>query len=399
MVSWQRTLFKKYLAQTSGEPMMFEPVRAAGCWFFDASGKKYLDLISGISVNALGHGHPEIKSAIHDQIDRYMHTMVYGEFVISRQTELAEFIAGTLDDSLDNIYFVNSGSEAVEGAIKLAYKYTGRRGLIACKRAYHGSSTGALSLMDDLYYSSAYKPLLGGVGFIGFNREDDLHKITRETAAVFIEPVQGEAGYLPAEKKYLKALRDRCNETGCLLVLDEIQCGMGRTGKFWAHLDYDITPDILLTAKALGGGLPLGAFISSKEIMSVLSDNPILGHITTFGGNPVSCAASLACMELLTREGWIEKVPEKEALFRSELLKWGIEGVSGKGLMLGVPTGGFEQSKMLVQKCLQKGLITDWFLYETGKLRISPPLTIDEEEIRFACMVIGQSMEELSALK
>ena len=389
-MQWQRTMFRKYLAQTSPEPMMFEPVRAEGAWFFDEEGKKYLDLISGISVSALGHCHPAVVSAIRNQSEKMMHAMVYGEFILSPQTALAEKLIETLGPGLDNVYFVNSGSEATEGAIKLAFKYTGRRELISCINAYHGSSTGALSLMSDTYYTEGYKPLLPNVRHIQFNDNDDLAKISDKTAAVFIEPVQGEAGYLPVRNDYLKKLRDRCDETGALLIFDEIQSGMGRTGKFWAHQHFDIKPDVLLTAKGLGGGLPLGAFVSRKEIMTVLSDQPILGHITTFGGNPVCCAASLATITEILDGNWMKDIPEKEALFRSELKKWGLEEISGKGLMLGVRTGSFEKSRNMVRLCLEAGLVTDWFLFETDKLRISPPLTINREEIKFACEVIGR---------
>lgn len=385
-------MFKKYLAQTSPEPMMFEPVRAEGCWFYDRNGKKYLDLISGISVSALGHCHPAVVMAVQHQSRTMMHAMVYGEFILSPQLLLARKILETLDAGLDNVYFVNSGSEAVEGAIKLAYKYTGKRELISCYNAYHGSSTGALSLMSDTYYSEGYKPLLSNVNHIHFNKVADLEKISTSTAAVFVEPIQGEAGYLPAEQKFLRALREKCTATGALLVFDEIQSGMGRTGKFWAHHHYDVVPDILLSAKGLGGGLPLGAFISSQKIMATLSDQPILGHITTFGGNPVCCAASLATVQEILEGCLLDAVPDKEQLFRSQLSKFGIERITGKGLMLGIPTRSFEHSKKVVQTCLNAGLITDWFLYETNKLRISPPLNISKDEIIFACEVIGNAL-------
>lgn len=387
-------MFKKYLAQTSPEPMMFEPVRAEGSWFYDKDGKKFLDLISGISVSALGHCHPAVVKAIQQQSETMMHAMVYGEFVLSPQLALAKKLMETLDASLNNVYFVNSGSEAVEGAIKLAYKYTGKRELISCYNAYHGSSTGALSLMSDTYYSEGYKPLLSNVNHIHFNNPEDIDKITDSTAAVFVEPIQGEAGYLPADAEFLQGLREKCTATGALLVFDEIQSGMGRTGKFWAHHHFGIVPDVLLTAKGLGGGLPLGAFISRQKIMSALSDNPILGHITTFGGNPVCCAASLATVQEILKSNLMEEVPKKEQLFKSQLSKWGVEGVTGKGLMLGVPTRSFDHSKQIVQSCLKAGLIIDWFLYETDKLRISPPLNISEDEIIFACEIIGKALTD-----
>ena len=394
-MSWIRSDFKKYLAQTSPDPLMFHPVRGEGVYFFDQSGKKYLDLISGISVSALGQGHSRVKKAVETQLEKYTHTMVYGEFILTPQLELARLVLSTLPESLDNIYFVNSGSEAVEGAIKLAFKYTGRRELIACKNAYHGSTTGALSLMSDEYYSGGYKPLLPNVQYIDFNSVDSLVAITENTAAVFVETVQGEAGYLPADKEFMTALRKRCSETGCLLVLDEIQAGMGRTGKFWAFEHYGIVPDILLTAKGFGGGLPLGAFIARREVMSALSDKPILGHITTFGGNPLSCAASMATIEeILEGELHLGAVAKGE-LFKARLREYGLDKVSGMGLMLGVNCGDFSVSQRMVKRCLEKGLITDWFLYETGKLRICPPLIISEQQIHEACEIIGEAYTEI----
>lgn len=391
---WERRDFKKYLAQTSPEPLMFEPMRGKGVYLYDKNDRPYLDLISGISVSALGHGNPSVIEAIEDQLHRYMHTMVYGEFVLSPQVKLAKKVIQTLPPKLDNIYLVNSGSEAVEGAIKLAFKYTGRRGLVACNNAYHGSSTGALSLMSDEYYSEGYKPLLSGVQYIEFNSVESLSVISETTAAVFVESLQGEAGYIPAETEFMRALADRCREVGCLLVLDEIQAGMGRTGTFWAFEQFGIVPDILLTAKGLGGGLPLGAFISRKEIMQVLSDGPILGHITTFGGNPVCCAAATATISQILDGDLVKGVAAKEALFRSELAAVGLVDISGKGLMLGVKIGDFEDAKKMVQSCLKRGLLIDWFLYDTGKLRICPPLTISREEIILACTTIGEAWNE-----
>lgn len=394
-MNWQRTDFKKYLAQTSPDPMMFEPHRAEGVYFYDQNGKPFIDLISGISVNGLGHNHPAVVEAVQNQVSKYMHSMVYGEFVLSPQVVLAKWVMKTLPDPLDKIYLVNSGSEAVEGAIKLAFKSSGRKGLISCKNAYHGSTTGALSLMSDKYYSSGYKPLLPQVDFIEFNNTKSLKKIDEQIAAVFVEPVQGEAGYLPAEEEFISALRKKCDETGALLVFDEIQSGMGRTGEFWAMNHWGVVPDVLLTAKGFGGGLPLGAFISSGKLMESLSDQPILGHITTFGGNPVSCAASIATFKELLQSELINNVDEKEALFRSEFKQMGFDELSGKGLMLGLPTGDFETSKRMVEKCLRSGLIIDWFLYDTSKLRIAPPLVISLEQIVESCKIIGEAWKEI----
>jgi len=392
---WQKNEFKKYLAQTSPEPLMFEPVRGEGVFFYDEKGKKYLDLISGISVSALGQCHPYVVKAIEDQLKKYMHTMVYGEFVLSPQVRLAKKLCSTLPDALNNVYFVNSGSEAVEGAIKLAVKYTGRRELISCFNAYHGSSTGAVSLMSNEYYSRGYKPFLSGVKHINFNDPESLSVISEKTAAVFVEPIQGEAGYLPADSEFLKKLSEKCKEYGTLLVFDEIQSGMGRTGKLWAFEHSGIVPDILLTAKGLGGGLPLGAFIASQEVMRVLSDQPILGHITTFGGNPLSCAASLATLEVILEQGVMDTVLEKEKLFRRLLGNGDLPSLTGKGLMLSLPTASFDHSKALVKKCLKMGLITDWFLFETGKLRISPPLIINIMEIELACDILNTAYKEI----
>ncbi|TVQ51490.1 MAG: aspartate aminotransferase family protein [Saprospirales bacterium] len=394
-MNWQKNEFKRYLAQTSPEPMLFQPEKGEGVFLMDKNGKKYLDLISGISVSALGHCHPAVIEAVEGQCRKYSHTMVYGEFVLSPQVELAKKLCSTLPDTLDNVYFVNSGSEAVEGAIKLAVKYTGKREIISCYNAYHGSSTGALSLMSDEYYTQGYKPFLPEVKHIHFNELKSLDIITEKTAAVFIEPVQGEAGYLPADQQFLEALSAKCAETGCLLIFDEIQSGMGRTGKLWAFEHSGVIPDILLTAKGLGGGLPLGAFISSKKIMNVFSNEPILGHITTFGGNPISCAASLATLETIIDGGLLDTVAKKENLFRRFLTDAGLRQLTGKGLMLGLPVGTFEETKAIVVKCLEYGLITDWFLFETGKLRISPPLIISSEEIELACKIITSAFRDV----
>lgn len=393
-MQWQKNEFKKYLAQTSPEPLMFEPERGEGVFFYDEKGNKYLDLISGISVSALGQCHPVVIKAVEDQLKKYMHTMVFGEFVLSPQIRLAKALCSTLPNSLNNVYFVNSGSEAVEGAIKLAVKYTGRRELISCRNAYHGSSTGAVSLMSNEYYTNGYKPFLPGIKHIGFNDVESLESISEKTAAVFVEPIQGEAGYLPGDTEFLKQLSEKCRENGSLLVFDEIQSGMGRTGKMWAFEHSGVVPDILLTAKGLGGGLPLGAFIASKEMMSVFSDKPILGHITTFGGNPVSCASSLATLEVILESDLLGSIAKKERLFRDKLSSAGFGEITGKGLMLGLKTGTFEQTKAIVAKCLGKGLITDWFLFETGKLRIAPPLIINEFEIEMACEIIVDSIRK-----
>src|SRR6478609_7845587 len=307
-----RQQFLQYQAQTSPTPLLLEIEKAEGIYLYGPQGKKYIDLISGISVSNLGHGYPSVVKAVQEQAAKYMHLMVYGEVVQSPQTVLAEKLVSTLPSSLNNVYFVNSGSEAVEGAVKLAKRYTGRTELVSCIKAYHGSTQGALSLMGDEYFKRSFRPLLPGIKHINFNNIEDLQHITKETAAIIVETVQGEAGIRIASPEWFKALRERCLKTGTLLILDEIQTGFGRTGTFWAFEQYKVTPDILVTAKGMGGGMPLGAFISSKEIMSVLTHDPVLGHITTCGGHPVSCAASLATINAITELKLHESVAAKE---------------------------------------------------------------------------------------
>jgi acetylornithine/succinyldiaminopimelate/putrescine aminotransferase len=384
----QRQLFLEHNAQTSAEPLLLEFVSAKGMYLYDSAGRKYLDLIAGIGVSNVGHCHPDVVEAVQKQAETYMHIMVYGEFVQSPQVNFAAALASVLPPSLQCTYFVNSGAEAVEGAMKLAKRYTGRPEIIACRNSYHGSTQGALSLMGNEDYKQAYRPLLPGTSFIRYNFTEDLQLITEQTAAVFIETVQGEAGIRIAAPSYFKALRDRCTEMGCLLVLDEIQCGFGRTGKLFGFEHYGIEPDVLLLAKGIGGGMPIGAFISSKEIMSCLSVNPILGHITTFGGHPVSCAAGLATLQAILKENIVDSVEEKGALFEQLLQHALIRGVRRKGLMIAVEFDSFEVNKKIIDGCIADGLITDWFLHCSNSMRIAPPLIITEEEIRYACGVI-----------
>jgi acetylornithine/succinyldiaminopimelate/putrescine aminotransferase len=384
----QRQLFLEHNAQTSAEPLLLEFVSAKGMYLYDSAGRKYLDLIAGIGVSNVGHCHPDVVEAVQKQAETYMHIMVYGEFVQSPQVNFAAALASVLPPSLQCTYFVNSGAEAVEGAMKLAKRYTGRPEIIACRNSYHGSTQGALSLMGNEYYKQAYRPLLPGTSFIRYNFTEDLQLINEQTAAVFIETVQGEAGIRIADPSYFKALRDRCTEMGCLLVLDEIQCGFGRTGKLFGFEHYGIEPDVLLLAKGIGGGMPIGAFISSKEIMSCLSVNPILGHITTFGGHPVSCAAGLATLQAILKDDIVDSVEEKGALFEQLLQHALIRGVRRKGLMIAVEFDSFEVNKKIIDGCIADGLITDWFLHCSNSMRIAPPLIITEEEIRYACGVI-----------
>lgn len=391
-----RQLFLANNAQTTNFPLLLEFERAEGIYLYDKDGKPYIDLIAGIGVSNTGHGHPYVINAIKTQLDKYLHLMVYGEYVQSPQVSFAEKLVSLLPASLQSVYFVNSGAEAVEGAMKLAKRYTGRAQVLSCYNSYHGSTQGALSIMGNEEYKQAYRPLLPGTGFIRFNELADLERITTDTAAVFVETVQGEAGIRVADTAYMQALSARCKATGTLLVLDEIQAAMGRTGKLFAFEHYGIVPDILLLAKALGGGMPLGAFVASKEIMASLTENPILGHITTFGGHPVCCAAGLAALDVLLNEGLIHSVAEKEALFRQLLVHPAIKEVRGKGLMLAVELADFDLNKKIIDRCIEHGVITDWFLHCSNSMRIAPPLIITHEQIRTACSVILEAISTLA---
>ena len=389
----QRQLFLKYNAQTSTTPLLLEFVKAKGMYMYDVDGKKYMDLIAGIGVSNVGHCHPTIVEAIKKQAETYMHLMVYGEFVQTPQINFAKALADVLPVNLNCTYFVSSGSEAIEGAMKLAKRYTNRTAIIAYKNSYHGSTHGALSLMGNEEFKQAYRPLLPDITFINFNHLPDLDQITTATAAVFIETIQGEAGIRVPSITYLQALRKKCTETGALLVFDEIQCGFGRTGKMFGFEHFDVVPDILLLAKGIGGGMPIGAFISSKEIMSVLSENPILGHITTFGGHPVSCAAGLATLNTILTENLVTDVEKKGQLFKTLLEHPAIKQVRGKGLMLAVEFDSYETNKRIIDACIADGIITDWFLHCSNSMRIAPPLIITEEEIKEACRIILKNID------
>jgi acetylornithine/succinyldiaminopimelate/putrescine aminotransferase len=384
----QRQLFLKHNAQTSHTPLLLEFVKAKGIYMYDAKGNKYMDLIAGIGVSNVGHCHPAVVSAIQKQAETYMHLMVYGEFVQTPQVEFAKALAAILPQNLDCTYFVSSGSEAAEGAMKLAKRYTGRQEIIACKNSYHGSTHGALSLMGNEEFKQAYRPLLPGINFIEFNFLPDLQKITTKTAAVFIETIQGEAGIRVPDESYMLALRQKCTETGALLVFDEIQCGFGRTGKMFGFEHFGIVPDVLLLAKGMGGGMPIGAFVSSQKIMSVFSENPILGHITTFGGHPVICAAALATLNAIVEEKMVDGVEEKGQLFKDLLQHSAIKEVRGKGLMLAAEFESYEVLKQIIDGCIEDGLVTDWFLHCSNSMRIAPPLIITKTEIHSACKVI-----------
>jgi len=394
-----RQLFQKFMAPTSDAPLALEITKAAGVYLFDSAGKSYMDLISGIAVSNVGHCNPAVVKAIKDQVDHYMHLMVYGEYIQSPQVKLAEaLVKSTGTNTLNQVYFTNSGTEAVEGAMKLAKRYTGRTEFISCFNAYHGASQGALSIAGDENFKNAFRPLLPDIQHIHHGCIENLIKITNRTAAVVIEIVAGEAGVKTATKAYFQSLRNRCDETGTLLIVDEIQSGFGRTGTFWAFQAMGIVPDILLTAKGMGGGMPIGAFIANERLMKTLSFEPVLGHITTFGGHPVSCAASLATLNYIFDEKLLDQIPAKSALFHQLLVHPIIKEVRGIGFMLAVEMKNFKTVKAVIEECIQNGLITDWFLFCDNSLRIAPPLTITEKEIKIACNILLQAMNKVYAL-
>lgn len=389
-----RQLFLQHIAQTSDAPLALEIVSAKGMNLYDASGKKYLDLIAGVSVCNVGHGHPEVIKAVQEQTEKYMHLMVYGEFVETPQVKYAQALTSHLPSSLNSVYFTNSGAEAVEGAMKLAKRFTGRSELVAFKNDYHGSTQGALSLIGDEYYRNAYRPLLPGISHIRFNCMDDLYFISPKTACVVAETIQGEAGIVVPSGEWMKALRQRCNETGALLALDEVQAGIGRTGTLWAFEQFGIIPDILILGKALGGGMPLGAFIADKRMMKVLTYSPALGHITTFGGHPVCCAAGYAAFHALLNSNFVSEVQSKEALFRKLLVHRKIKELRSFGFMIAIQFDSFETNKKIIDRCIEKGLLTDWFLFSPQSMRLAPPLIITEDQIREACSTILDALDE-----
>jgi len=389
----QRELFLRHIGQTSTAPLALEIVKADCATLFNAAGKEYIDLIGGISVANIGHRHPKVIEAIQKQLDAYLHIMVYGEFVEAPQVQYAKLLTEHLPSSLNAVYFTNSGAEAVEGAMKLAKRVTNRTQIVAFKNSYHGSTQGALSIIGDEYWRNAFRPLLPDILHLAYNSLASINEITAQTACVITETVQAEAGILAPTKEWMQALRKKCTETGTLLILDEIQAGFGRTGKLWGFEHFDIIPDVLLLGKALGGGMPLGAFIADKKLMDAFTDNPVLGHITTFGGHPVCCAAGLAGMKALLEEGWIGTVKGKEELFTSLLVHPKIKVVRSFGLWMAVEFDSFETNKKLIDKCIEAGVLTDWFLFAANCLRISPPLIISEEQIKTACEVIVKVCE------
>ena len=389
-----RDRFFRFVAQTSDNPLAIEIQKAEGVFLY-AADKTYIDCISGISVSNLGHSNSAIKEAIKRQVDQHLHLMVYGEMVQSTQVQLAEKLASYLPQNLQSVYFVNSGSEAIEGAMKLAKRWTKRARFVAQTFAYHGSTHGALSLMSESYFSQAFVPLLPGVDFIVQNDCSQIDElITHETAAVFIEPIMGEKGYWPCSIDYLKAIRKRCDETGALLVFDEIQSGYGRTGSLFAFQHLEVVPDILVLAKGFGAGMPLGAFIASPDMMAILTDNPVLGHITTFGGHPVSCAASLAALNYLHDEAVLEGIAEKEHLFRKLLVHPKIKRIDGSGLMLALVFDSPVFCRAVIDACVESGLLIDWFLYAENRIRLSPPLIMDQKQIETVSGIIIENIQK-----
>lgn len=382
------------MAQTSPAPLSLEVVKAEGIWLFGSKGEKWLDLISGISVSNVGHRHPRVIAAIQDQLDRYLHLMVYGEYIQTPQVELAQKLAGIVP-AMDSVYFVNSGTEAIEASIKLSRRATGRSKIFSFRDAYHGSTMGALSLMSSEYFTEPFKPLLPNTHHLEPDNISELDKIDADTAAVFVEIIRGEAGAIPVSPEFLKALREKCDTTGCLLIADEIQSGFGRTGPFFAFMDMGIVPDVVVMAKGMGGGMPIGAFMCRRELMQMLSDSPVLGHITTFGGHPVSCAAASATIDIIQAINTAEKVPATEQIFRESLVHPAILRITGKGLLMAAEFESETFAQKVIQRCIENGLVTDWFLFAPHKLRICPPLTITAEEAKYACRIILNSINEV----
>lgn len=390
-----RSQFLNHLAQTSDAPLALDIVKAQGNYLYDRTGKAYLDLIGGISVCNVGHTHPKVVAAIQKQAGSYLHVMVYGELIQSPQVDYASQLAQLLPAPLSAVYFTNSGSEATEGAIKLARRVTGKVEIVAAHKSYHGSTLGALSVMGDEYWRNAFRPLMPGVWHHDYNSEAFLDAINEKTACVIIEAVQAESGVHMPNKEWMQALRKKCSALGALLIVDEIQTGFGRTGKMWGFEHSDIIPDIVLLGKALGGGMPLGAFVASKEHMQQLTNNPVLGHITTFGGHPVSCAAGIAALEVLREEQLIEQIEEKSKLFVEALHHEKIKQVRSKGLLIAIELESNDLVLASIQGCLANNLFSDWFLFAPNCIRIAPPLTISLDEIRNACAAIKQVLSSL----
>jgi len=389
--------FFKYQAQTSNHPLAIEISHANESFVYDTNGKSYLDFIAGVSANTLGHNHPKISQAIKEQVDKHTHVMVYGEFIQQPQVNLTKLLAQNLPKPLETVYLTNSGTEATEGALKLAKRYTGRHEIIAAKNSYHGNTQGSMSVCGVEQQNSAFRPLIPGTKFIKFNNVADLHKITLKTAAVILETIQGGAGFIEPKNNYLKKVKEKCDEVGALLILDEIQTGIGRTGKLFGFENYNVVPHIIIAGKGLGGGMPIGAFISSNKIMSCLKNHPKLGHITTFGGHPVIAAASNATLTELLNSKLIKETLYKERLIQKFLIHPLITEVRGKGLMLAVIVKTEEIASKVILRCLDKGLLLFWLLFEGKAIRITPPLTISNNEITKGCTIILETLNEILA--
>lgn len=389
-------VFKEHLGQTSDFPLSIEIEKAEGMYMFSADGKKYLDLISGLSVNNLGHRHPAVVDAIKNQVDKYLHVMVYGEFILKPQTDLIRLLADNLPASLQRIYLVNSGSEAIEGAMKLAKRYSGRSEIICFEHAYHGGTQGALAMMGDEMYRQPFRPLSPDIRSIRYNEDLDLHYISNKTACVIVEAIQAEAGIRLPSPEWMIKLRHRCNETGTLLIFDEVQTGFGRTGSLFAFERSGVIPDVLVIGKALGGGMPVAAFIASNEIMNSLKTNPVLGHITTFGGHPLCCAAAYASLKVLTSSDLIAQVDRKHELFKQLLVHKEIQEIRGKGLFMAIKLKNSIRVKKFLPLIREKGLMINSFIFCNDSFRIAPPLIITDEEIRYACSIILETLDEIS---
>ena len=386
--------FFKYQAQTTPYAAGFEVEKAEGSYIYGKDGKAYLDFVAGVSANTLGHSHPKVVNAIKEQADKYLHVMVYGEYAQEKPVELCRLLAEATPEPLEVTYLVNSGAEAIDGALKLAKRYTGREEIISMKNSYHGNTHGALSVSGNEFHKREFRPLLPMISFVEFNNEEEFSKITEKTACVIAETIQGAAGFLTPSQNYFKNLKKRCEEVGALLILDEIQPGFGRTGKLFSFEHYDMVPDILVMGKGMGGGVPVGAFMSSAEIMKSLQHSPKLGHITTFGGNPLIAAASYATLKEVLDSGLMNEVEEKEKLFRELLVHPKIKKVNGRGLMLAVELESPEYTLEVAKRCMEKGLIVFWQLYRNEFMRISPPLTISKEEIKKGCEIILEALNE-----
>ena len=392
-----RSLFFQHIAQTTPDPMGLHIVSGKDCFLYDAEGNQYIDFISGISVSSLGHSNPLIIHAVKKQLDSFNHVMVYGDFILSPQVRLAQKISEHLPSSISSVYFVSSGSEAIEGGMKLAKKFTGRTKIIACKNAYHGSSTqGAMSLLGDETFKQAFRPLIPDIHFIEFNNINTLSAIDEKTACVFVEPIQSETGYLCAHPEFLQVLSNKCKQYGALLIMDEIQSGMGRTGKMFGFEHYNLTPDIVCLAKALGAGFPLGAFAASSEMMKCLSVDPVLGHLTTFGGNPVACSAALASMDILEQNEFLSLVKKKEKTIRNSLQNLPhVNHISGKGLMLALHFDDENICQQVIRKCIENHIICDWFLFNGAAMRMAPPLIIDDKLLIETCETISKIVKNI----